>query len=230
MRKHTRLAFHRRKFGTATALGVALGWFAAMSCGSSNDGSKTVAGIPTAPATEDQVARGRYLVIAGGCSDCHNRGKDDPADPNWLAGFLEGTPGQPFQIGPFKTYPKNLTPDVATGLGGVTDRQVFNSLRFGLHPDESPDAEITSTTPGEGNFPAEPHYLGPPMPWPAIRHLSDDDIWAVVAYLKHGIKAVSNAVPESDAPPDFWASAYTADLVGPAAIPAYPTSSEEFKP
>jgi len=109
-------------------------------------------------------------------------------------------------------------------------RKIGRFLRFGLHPDEAPDAEITSTTPGQGNFPAEPHYLGPPMPWPAIRHMTDDDLWSVVAYLKHGIKAVNNAVPESDAPPDFWASAYLPEIIGPAVIPAYPASSEAFVP
>ena len=224
-------AIHRRRFGIATTLGIALGWFAAVSCGSSNDyKGGTLNGLPGSAATQEQVDHGRYLVIAGGCSDCHNRGKDDPSDPMWLAGYVDGTPGQPFQIGPFKVYPKNLTPDPATGLGSVTDRQVFNALRFGLHPDEAPDAEITSTTPGQGNFPATPHYLGPPMPWPAIRHMTDDDLWSVVAYLKHGIKAVNNAVPESDAPPDFWASAYLPEIVGPAVIPAYPTSSEAFVP
>ena len=73
-------------------------------CGS---GSGTIAaptrGLPGSPATQEQVTRGRYLVVAGGCADCHNRGKDDPSGPQWLAGFLPGTPGQPFQIGPFQT-------------------------------------------------------------------------------------------------------------------------------
>ncbi len=231
MRSHRSTAFTTRKLGIATALGIAVGWFAAMSCGSSNNnGGGTPRGLPDGQATQDQVERGRYLVIAGGCSDCHSHGKDDPSDPMWLAGFVDGTPGQPFAIGPFKTYPANLTPDASTGIGGFTDRQIFNALRFGLTPDTAPDAEITSTTPGQGNFPANPHYLAPPMPWPAIRHLNDDDLWSIVSYLKHGIKAVNNAVPESDSPPDFWASSYTADAVGPADIPTYPAGSEQFTP
>jgi len=41
----------------------------------------------------------------------------------------------------------------------------YNALKFGLDPGATPDAVITSTTPGTGNFPATPHYLAPPMPW-----------------------------------------------------------------
>ncbi len=179
--------------------------------------------------TSAQVQQGRSLVLALGCSDCHNAGKDDPSDGVWLSGYHAGTPGQPFQIGPFKTYPANLTPD-ATGLGMHEDRQVYNALKYGLDPMDTPSVIITSATPGVGNFPATPHYLAPPMPWTAIRHLTDDQIWAIVGYLKHGIKGVNNTVTSSDSPPDFWASSYTDDKVGPANAPAYPANNEQFVP
>jgi hypothetical protein len=68
------------------------------------------------------------------------------------------------------------------------------------------------------------------MPWPFWRYMTDADLWAVVAYIKHGIKPVSNKVPDSQAPPDHWASAYTPDKIGPYPLPAYPSSNEEFKP
>lgn len=203
-------------------IGVAVG------CGGDSNNSPT--GLPGGRATQDQVSRGRYLVTTSGCTDCHNRGKDDPSDTKWMAGYVAGTPGQPFVIGPFSTYPANLTPDTATGIGGVTDRQIYNALKYGLDPMATADVVITSTTPGQGNFPATPHYLAPPMPWPATRHLSDDDLWSLVAYLKHGIKAVSNTVPSSQGPPDFWASSYTDAAVGPATFSAYPTGNELFQP
>jgi hypothetical protein len=187
-------------------------------------------GLPNGPATADQVLRGRALVVSNGCSDCHNRGPDNPSDPNWLAGYLPNTPGQPFQIGPFLTYPKNLTPDMATGVGMNTERQLFNGLRYGLDPDNTPDVVITSTVPGQGNYPANPQYLAPPMPWPSFRHKTDDELWAIVAYLKHGIKPVSNAVPPSQDPPDHWASSYTPDKIGPYPLPAYPAGNETFTP
>lgn len=190
----------------------------------------SLADIPDNAVTLDQVTRGRYEVVSRDCADCHNRGKTDASDPRWLAGYLPGTPGQPFQIGPFKTYPANLTPDPETGLGKLSDRQIFNAIRFGLDPSKTPDVVITSSTPGQGNFPAAPVYLAPPMPWPFWRHMTDEDLWAVVAYIKHGIKPVSNKVPDSEGPPPGWASIYTPDVIGPYPLPAYPSSNEEFKP
>jgi len=187
-------------------------------------------GLPNGPATATQILQGRVLVASSGCADCHNHGKTDPSDPVWLSGYHVGTPGQPFQIGPFKTYPANLTPDKQTGIGNDSDRQIFNALRYGLDPEDGPDLPITSNVPGQGNFPADPHYLAPPMPWPSFRHKSDADLWAIVAYLKHGIKPIANAVPDSEGPPDHWASSYTADQIGPYPLPPYPAASEAPSP
>jgi hypothetical protein len=192
--------------------------------------SQTPAGLPNGPATFDQVASGRSLVTGAGCDGCHSHGKDDPNDPKWLSGYLGGTDSGSFSIGPFKTYAKNLTPDMNTGIGMHTDRQIFNALRFGLAPDHTPDVAITSTTPGQGNFPAMPDYLAPPMPWTAFRNFSDAELWSIVAYLKHGIKPVANMVPDSQGPPDNWASSYTPDKVGPYPLPAYPAGNEGFQP
>lgn len=195
-----------------------------------DDASESVVfGLPGGRASLDQVQRGRLLVVSMGCIDCHNRGKNDPSAPNWMAGYLPGTPGQPFNIGPFLTYPSNLTPD-ATGIGNFSIRRIYNALKFGLDPEDTPDVTITSITPGQGNFPTTPHYLAPPMPWFSTRHLTDSDLWAIVAYLKHGIKAVANNVPDSTGPPDFWASSYTDAAVGPANFPNYPTGNEQFTP
>lgn len=218
-----------RKLGLLALPTTALaGLLVAVGCGSS--GSSSNNGLPNTTATLAQVSHGRDLVVSLGCSDCHNRGKDDPSDPKWLAGFVTGGTQGVYQIGPFTTYAANLTPDVTTGLGGVSDRQVFNALRYGLDPMESPDLLITGTVPGVGNFPASPHYLAPPMPWTAFRHLSDDDTWAIVAYIKHGINAVSNDVPDSAGPPDHWASSYTDAAIGPKTFPPYPTGNEVFHP
>ena len=217
----------RAALATLAAATIGLITFAAVGCGSVTD---TTGGLPESQTTFAQVQRGRYLVLSMSCAECHNRGKDDPSDTKWLAGYLPGTPGQPFQIGPFQTYPANITPDKTTGIGNFTDRQIFNALRFGLDPSHTPDVVITGTTPGQGNFPATPFYLAPPMPWPSFRHLTDGDIWSIVAYIKHGIVAVNNAVPASGSPPDHWASSYTPDLIGPYPINPYPLSNEVFSP
>jgi hypothetical protein len=49
---------------------------------------------------------------------------------------------------------------------------------------------------------------------------------AIAAYLKRAVKPVSNKVPESEGPPDFWASVYTVDLIGPYPAPSFPAANE----
>ena len=180
----------------------------------------------------DPVLRGRQLVLENACGACH--GGPDPAATGWLAGIQRSD--QEFLIGPcafekgaqpcFRTRPRNLTPDNETGLGKISERQIFNALRFGLRPSETPDVEITSNTPGKGNFPAQPKYLAPPMPWTAWRHMPEEDLRAIAAYLKRGVKPVSNKVKDSDAPPDFWAGGYHPDSIGPRPALPFPTQNE----
>ncbi len=181
--------------------------------------------MQTDQARQDQIARGRFVVISHDCGGCHG-GLTNPAAIGWLDGMRD-TINDVFHIGPFVTRPKNLTPDNATGTGRFTERQIFNALRFGLRPEETPDVEITSTVPGQGNFPLHPHYLAPPMPWDAWRHMPDQDLWAIAAYLKQGLKPSKNKVPDSDGPPDFWASAYTAQKIGTYPAQPYPTVNEK---
>jgi mono/diheme cytochrome c family protein len=206
---------------------------------SANAGVSTVAtsqgaARPTAPSPADQILLGRQLVITHDCGGCHGGGAN-PAAKGWLAGVMR--PEQLFYIGRctmvtptakpcFITRPRNLTPDNATGLGRFTERQIFNALRYGLRPEDTPDVDITSTTPGQGNFPETPHYLAPPMPWEAWRQMSDGELRAIAAYLKHGLAPVVNKVPESEGPPDFWASAYVDSLIGTYPAPAFPTANE----
>ena len=182
----------------------------------------------------EQIARGRQIVIQQDCGGCHGGGSN-PAAKGWLAGVTG--PDMEFKIGPcyvdpaakpcFTTRPKNLTPDNANGTGRFTERQIFNALRYGLRPEETPDAEISGTTPGKGNFPLHPHYLAPPMPWMAWRHMPDADLWAIAAYLKNGVKPNPNKVADSDGPPDFWASEMTVDKIGPYPALAFPTENEK---
>jgi mono/diheme cytochrome c family protein len=170
------------------------------------------------------VMNGRQQVLEHGCGDCHGGGPN-PAAEGYLAGMRDTT--QQFHIGPFITRPRNLPPDNQTGLGRFTERQIFNAIRYGLRPGETPDVEITSSTPGEGNFPLVPKYLAPPMPWPAFRHMADQDIWDVAAYLKRAVKPVPNRVADSDGPPDFWASALAEQNLGNHPAAAFPTANEK---
>jgi mono/diheme cytochrome c family protein len=189
-------------------------------------------GAQQAQASEDQILLGRALVLNHDCMGCH--GGPNPASPNWLAGMK--SPADEFLIGPcatnpgakpcFRTRPRNLTPDNATGMGRFSERQIFNALRYGLRPENTPDVEITSFTPGMGNFPRRPKYLAPPMPWVSWRYMSDQELWAIAAYLKRAVKPVSNKVADSEGPSDFWASTYTVEKIGPYPPPAFPAANE----
>ena len=203
--------------------------------------ARAVGTTQTSAAETDIVLRGRYLVLTHACGECHGGG-DDPAAKGFLAGAGASEPLIEFKIGPppcgvdpkapncFTTRPRNLTPDDATGMGRFTERQLFNALRYGLRPEDTPDVIITSTTPGKGNFPMQPHYVAPPMPWPSWRHMPDADLRAIAAYLKRGLKPVVNKVPDSEGPPDFWASGMTPAEIGTYPAPAFPTMYEQQPP
>ncbi len=195
-------------------------------------GRATFTSIHRTGQSDDQILRGREVVINHDCAGCHNG--VDPNSSNWLAG-MTGPEGE-FMIGActghpgakpcWLTRPRNLTPDNATGIGRFTERQIFNALKWGLRPEDTPDIEITSNVPGQGNFPLHPHYLAPPMPWNAWRHMPDQDLYAIAAYLKRAVKPVVNKVAESEGPPDFWASTYTEANIGPLVTPAFPAKNE----
>lgn len=194
--------------------------------GCTPSGTSTSGGseMRVAQGSQEQILLGRQIVISSACGDCHGGGSN-PAAFGWLDG-VRNPEIQEFKVGPFTTRPKNITPDNLTGIGRFSERQIFNSLRYGLRPGETPDVEITSTTPGVGNFPARPKYLAVPMPWPSWRHMSDQELWAIAAYLKRGVKPSSHPVADSDGPPDFWASEYTVEKIGPYPALPYPTVNE----
>ncbi len=189
--------------------------------------------------TADTIAYGRAAVLSHGCGDCHGGG-DNPNAPNFLVGWREGTEDTlfagafkiPTPMGVFQVRPRNLTPDNETGLGRFSERQIYNALKFGVRPGETPDVEITSTTPGQGNLPENPKYLAPPMPWPAWRHMTDRELWAIAAYLKRGVKPQTNKVEPSEGPPDFWAGVYNQVFQVGATFtsPAFPTEREVGPP
>jgi hypothetical protein len=77
------------------------------------------------------------------------------------------------------TYAANLTPDKNTGLG-IWDEQMFvQAMRTGKHW-------------GQGRA------IQPPMPWPALAKMTDEDLKSVFAYLR-SVPAVHNYVPEYEA-------------------------------
>jgi cytochrome c553 len=81
-------------------------------------------------------------------------------------------PGAPSPWG--NSYAANLTPDPETGLGArYTEAAFIKTMRTG----KKPEGEV----------------LLPPMPWPAFRNMSDEDLKAVYAYLT-SLKPAKNFV------------------------------------
>ncbi len=136
--------------------------------------------VPTASVAQDaQIARGKYLVTIGGCSDCHTPGTflGHPDMDKFLGGSDVG-----FAIPGLGVFPgRNLTPDKDTGLGNWTDEQVMKAMTTGVRPDG--------------------RTLAPIMPVPAFAQLTADDAKAIVAFLR-SIKPVHNAVPGPFGPKD----------------------------
>lgn len=121
-----------------------------------------------APADEAQLARGEYLVHAGGCLSCHT-GDGDGAVP-LAGGHALETPFGTFHV-------PNITPDRESGIGDWSDEDFLRAFWEGENPD------------GDAYYPA--------FPYTAYTGLSRDDLLAIKAYL-FSLEPVRNAVPEHD--------------------------------
>ena len=125
--------------------------------------------------------RGQYLVLhVAACIFCHST-------LDWKAeGFppREGAAGAgraPFTDAlPWLTAP-NLTPDRETGSGRWSDEQFDRAIRRGIGADE--------------------RLLHPAMPSAAYHSMTDDDVAAVVAYLR-SLRPLRNALPSTRLPED----------------------------
>lgn len=83
-----------------------------------------LAACGAARAADDEVARGEYLVHAGGCISCHTV----PGGVKFAGGRALATP-----FGTF--YSPNITPDRETGIGVWSDADFQRALREGIGPD-----------------------------------------------------------------------------------------------
>src|SRR5690349_85744 len=116
-------------------------------------------GIATASA-ETPLERGTYLMSSiVACGNCHT-----PQTPQGPVAGKELAGGTKFQEGFGVAVAPNITPDPETGIGKWTDAQIITAIREGKRPD--------GTT------------IGPPMPIALYRNMADDDVQAVVAYLR----------------------------------------------
>lgn len=149
------------------------------------------------------IERGKYLVTIAGCNDCHSPKIFGPTGPQpdparLLSGHSENdkvaTPFAPAAGSPWVyattadmtawsgpwgvSFSANLTPDTNTGLhSGVWTEDLFiKTMRTGKHMGTSRE-------------------ILPPMPWPEISKLTDEDLKAVWAYLGT-LKPVNNHVAD----------------------------------
>jgi len=154
-------------------------------------------------ASSDPVQRGKYLVAAAACNDCHSPKNMTPQGPvpdttKLLSGHpanstlppvdLKATkPGQWMLMAPDITafvgpwgisYTANLTPDSATGIGAWPEESFIKAMRTGKHLGNPTGRDIL-----------------PPMPWQYLSKLTDDDLKAIFAYLK-SLPPIKNQVPQ----------------------------------
>ncbi len=121
-----------------------------------------------ASSQDSAIERGKYLIHAGGCVDCHTEDTDE-ASP--LAG------GRALES-PFGTfYSPNITPDPKTGIGTWTDDNFLNAFWEGTNPDGD-------------------HYY-PAFPYTSYTGVSRKDLLAMKAYL-FSLEPVETNTPEHD--------------------------------
>jgi Cytochrome c len=164
------------------------------------------AGSEPVSAPDPRVERGAYLVRTMGCNDCHTPWKLGPRGPEPdMSRSLIGHPAEVVMppppvlpAGPWTwtgaatntafagpwgvSFAANLTPDPDTGLGKWTESIFIETMKTGRHE-------------GKGR------PLLPPMPFPMLAALSDDDIRSLFAYLQSR-PPVRNRVPQPVDPPE----------------------------
>src|SRR6478672_6713389 len=127
---------------------------------------------PDVVASKDSaiVERGHYIVrTVAPCASCHGDPAQRAANAQGAEVPLVG--GFEFAIPPGKFYTRNLTPDSATGLGAVSDKAIARALRYGVGHD------------GRAL-----------LPFMEMQGLADDDLRAVVSYLRTQ-PPVHNVIP-----------------------------------
>jgi hypothetical protein len=152
--------------------------------------------------SKELVARGGYLVTAGGCDDCHTPKNFGPQGPALdMSRRFSGAPSNSkippvppgvatptgwgaaasndmtVWVGPWGiSFAANLTPDKTAGMGNWTEAAFLKSMRTGKH---------------KGTL----RPILPPMPWQSIGKYNDEDLRAMFAYLQT-VKPIANKVPD----------------------------------
>lgn len=146
--------------------------------------------------TPARLERGKYLVDSVmGCLGCHSeidsrRPGAPPVEGRAGAGARWADANLPWLVAP------NITPDKETGAGNWSDDTFARAIREGIGHD------------GRALFPV--------MPYQNYRALSDEDLAAVIVYIR-SIPAVRNQLPLSQIP--FPMSFFIKDMPRPITSP-----------
>ncbi len=154
--------------------------------------------------TEARLARGKYLVEGpAACFHCHSEhdftNEEYPRiEAKKGAGWVMPIP----ELNHIAS--RNITPDSETGIGLWSDDEVARAIREGVRRD------------GTALFPL--------MPYLAFAAMDDEDVKAIVAYLRT-IPAVRNVVPKRDLPGplEYLVNTMPKPLAAPQ--PSHPSST-----
>jgi cytochrome c len=127
--------------------------------------------------TPARLARGRYLYNLSDCDGCHSQRDFSRFDgPVVGSGRGRGNVFPPDVGLPGVVAARNITPDKETGIGNWTDGEKIRAIRDGISRDGT--------------------ALFPMMGYERFRHMSDEDVYSLVAYL-NTLVPVRNSVPRS---------------------------------
>lgn len=153
--------------------------------------------------TPERIARGRHLfTVLADCDGCHT-----PRDWSKFAGpIIEAERGAgyefPAELGlPGRVFSANLTSDPETGLGQWTDGEILRAFREGVSRD------------GRALF----NF----MPYDHYAKMSDEDAYALVAYMRT-LPPVRRAQPKPELifPVKYLVNDFPKPLDGPVAAPS----------
>jgi mono/diheme cytochrome c family protein len=119
------------------------------------------------------IARGRYIAYGPAhCAVCHTKADVWPALEAGHEPPLSG--GYAFELPFGKVRSANLTPDVETGIGAISDGELARMLRHNVR-----------------------HDGRAAVPFMEFQNMSDEDVVAVISFLR-AQPAVRNVVPEHE--------------------------------
>lgn len=164
--------------------------------------------VPPAPtvsfdSSPERLARGQYLAEhVVGCVGCHTE-----RDWTKFSGPVKrerlGAGNHPFDLGPAGfLYSKNITP---AGIGSWTDGELLRATTQGVSKDGSP--------------------LFPLMAYPHFGAMSEDDIHAVLAYVRSW-KAIESMVPPRKL--SFPLNLIVRTMPGPNTFQARPSTTDKL--